>query len=242
MLNKKLFYAATILVAFLFLSTVSNINAYYIITPPTNIVFNLGESFNIQDVYTGLNLTFLVTSGSLQGSAAITLDNFGGNITIIPSANGIITVNTNGYAGALMLFVDDGVYLSGAYFFSGDTCVISWIYTSPSTSPTPTPGVPYPNTINTDYLWQYLNNYDFIGFIIACWTVSLGESFYVIIGLIGSLAVYIRMKNLIVLCVIWILLGSFYVALIPVASPIIYLFFALGIAGLLFKVLGESKY
>jgi hypothetical protein len=42
--------------------------------------------------------------------------------------------------------------------------------------------------------------------------------------------------------VMWFVLGSFWVAVIPFVSPIIYLLFIFGVAALLFKLFGESKY
>jgi len=100
----------------------------------------------------------------------------------------------------------------------------------------------YERSIDTDYLWQFLYNYDIIGFIVACWTIDLGESFFVIISMIVTLSFYIKLKNLMVMAVMWFLLGFMWIAFIPVASPIIFLLFILGLASLVFKIFGESKY
>ena len=100
----------------------------------------------------------------------------------------------------------------------------------------------YERSIDTDYLWQFLYNYDIIGFIIACWTIDLGESFYVIISMIVTLSFYIKLKNLTVMAVMWFLLGFLWIWFIPVASPIIFLLFIFGLASLVFKIFGESKY
>lgn len=110
-------------------------------------------------------------------------------------------------------------------------------------TPTPIP-TPYefPNDIDSDYLWQYFNNGDLIGFIIACWTVDLGESFYVIISMIATLALYIRTKNLPVMIAMWFCLGFLWVGLLPMASPIILLLFIFGIASLAVYAYMMSKY
>ncbi len=55
-------------------------------------------------------------------------------------------------------------------------------------------------------------------------------------------SIYIRLKSLPVMIVMWFVLGSFWVAVIPFVSPIIYLLFIFGVAALLFKLFGESKY
>lgn len=106
--------------------------------------------------------------------------------------------------------------------------------------------VPFPQvygeSIDTDYLWQFLYNYDIVGFVVACCTADLGESFYVIISMIVTLAFYIKLKNLTVMAVMWFILGFLWIGFIPILSPIIYLLFVFGLASLVFKIFGESKY
>ena len=91
-------------------------------------------------------------------------------------------------------------------------------------------------------MWQYLNNYDIVGFVVAAWTVDLGESFYVIISMILTLALYIRLKNLPVMIAMWFTLGTLWVGLIPMASPIILLLYVFGFVSLAFYLYGVSKY
>lgn len=100
----------------------------------------------------------------------------------------------------------------------------------------------YDNSINSDWMWQYLNNYDIVGFVVAAWTVDLGESFYVIISMILTLALYIRLKNLPVMIAMWFTLGTLWVGLIPMASPIILLLYVFGFVSLAFYLYGVSKY
>ena len=113
---------------------------------------------------------------------------------------------------------------------------------TPTVPPTPIPTTyPFHNGINTGSLWQYLNNLDFAGFIIACWTMNLGQSFFVILALIVSIAIYVRYQNLIVIGAMWIVLGSIFIVWIPIVAPFIIFAFVMGIGSLLFKVLGEPK-
>jgi hypothetical protein len=100
----------------------------------------------------------------------------------------------------------------------------------------------YTDSINSDWMWQYLNNYDIVGFVVAAWTVDLGESFYVIISMILTLALYIRLKNLPVMIAMWFTLGTLWVGLIPMASPIILLLYVFGFVSLAFYLYGVSKY
>ncbi len=100
----------------------------------------------------------------------------------------------------------------------------------------------YAQSIDSSWMWQYLNNGDLIGFIIAAWTVDLGESFYVIISMILTLGLYIRLKNLPVMIAMWFCLGTIWIALIPVLSPIILLLYVFGFVALAFYLYGVSKY
>jgi len=100
----------------------------------------------------------------------------------------------------------------------------------------------YTESINSDWMWQYLNNMDFVGFVIAAWTVDLGETFYIIISMILTLALYIRLKSLPVMIAMWFTLGTLWVGLIPMASPIILLLYVFGFVALAFYLYGVSKY
>jgi len=116
----------------------------------------------------------------------------------------------------------------------------------PSITPSPNPQDPVPNpvwtwSIDTTPLWQPLLAWDFAGFILGCWTYSLGGSFFYILVLIISIALYIRYQNLTVLIVLWFIVGSLYAALIPLAGPVGISFIIFGFAGLLYKALAEPK-
>jgi hypothetical protein len=94
----------------------------------------------------------------------------------------------------------------------------------------------YPNTINIASLWQYLNNWNLLGFLVACWTVSLGSTFYLIISLMMGTAVYLRTKNIAAASILWLLLGWLFVGLIPQAIAVMWLLIVLGAFGLLYKL------
>ena len=116
----------------------------------------------------------------------------------------------------------------------------------PSVTPSPNPQDSVPNpvwtwSIDTTSLWQPLLAWDFAGFVFGCWTYSLGGSFFYILVLIISVALYIRYQNLTVLIVLWFIIGSLYAALIPLAGPVGISFIIFGFAGLLYKALAEPK-
>jgi hypothetical protein len=115
-------------------------------------------------------------------------------------------------------------------------------YASPSPSPqtnpsaTPIASPVFVSSISSSPLWQYLYAYDFAGFVIATWTFSLGQSFFVIVAFIVSLAIYIRYQNLIAVSIIWIVLGSVFVVWIPMVTPFIIFAFAFGFGSLIYKI------
>ena len=119
------------------------------------------------------------------------------------------------------------------------TTVFTMTYTYASTSPKPNPTYPY--SINTDPGWQFIYGWDFVGFIIYCWTASLGESAFVLWAMAIVGAIYIRTRNLSAMVAMWFLLGSTFIIFIPAASPLIYLLFVFGIAGVMYKVFQWSS-
>lgn len=222
------------------LPLLSTVKADNITTVYSGIIeWDAGKIVYVQDVSNVIDIGVSVVDGDLNATLSVTLSSVGGTIIITPSTSGHLeVVYVPNVPLAFIIKVNNNAYTGIFAFNSGFSYVISWVY--PYVGPTTPPY--FPNSINTDYLWQYLNNYDFIGFLIACWTVDLGESFYVIISMIVTLALYIRLKNLTVMTIMWFLLGGIWVALIPFTSPIILLLFILGIGALLFKLYGESKY
>ena len=171
-----------------------------------------------------------------------------GTITLGASSNFTVTP----FPAYASIVLNSTVGAKVAYEFNftdnaGNSASTGWMYLTTTGAATPTPAptstpLTFTTSIDTSVLWQYLNNYDFVGFIIACWTINLGESFYVIISMIATIGLYIRMKNLPVMIAMWFCLGFLWIGLIPMASPIIFLLIILGIASLLFYLYGLAKY
>lgn len=169
------------------------------------------------------------TVSSYQINAYLSGNPVGSNFT---TASGSFTGLANGtYTFAC--------YITGEQGTSNYQTVVFTVAIPPEAEPTPTPV--YLNDINSDWLWQYLYNYDFVGFVIACWVADLGESFYVIVSMIITLALYIRLKNLPVMIAMWFLLGGLWIVLLPMASPVILLLMIFGIASLLIYIFMLSK-
>ena len=104
---------------------------------------------------------------------------------------------------------------------------------------TSSPGLP---SLNVNWIWQYLFAGDFIGFFGALLMMTFGtlDLAVGVISMMFFVPLYLRTKSLLLLCITWILLGSFLIALMPIVSSIAVLFMGLGIAGLLYRLFRPS--
>lgn len=99
--------------------------------------------------------------------------------------------------------------------------------------------VPYEfSEISIGALWTYLFDGDFIGFFFGLLLMTFtAESIGIgLITMIFLVALYLRTGSLLLLCVAWLLVGSFLIVLIPAVSALAILFMALGITGLLWQL------
>lgn len=98
--------------------------------------------------------------------------------------------------------------------------------------------------VNVDTYWLFLQEGDFLGAVQAL-LVSTFLSFEAAIAMIVMLfmiPIYLRTKSLLLLSILWILIGSFFVVAVPMASGIGILFIALAIGGLLWRLFRPSGY
>ena len=86
--------------------------------------------------------------------------------------------------------------------------------------------------LSVDPLWQYILEGDFLGFIVACYTLLMGEGFYAYVMLIAFGILYIRTRSLALVSVAWTVIGSFFIVLAPLASPFVVILWIFGIAGI----------
>lgn len=97
-------------------------------------------------------------------------------------------------------------------------------------------------SVSVTPFWQFLYAGDMIGFFSGLLAVSF-SSLDVALGMISlvfMVPLYLKTKSLLLLCIVWILLGSFLVVAMPVISPLAILFVSLGIAGLIYKLFRPS--
>jgi len=200
-------------------------------------------------------LTFYF-DGTLQLSGDYLLviaanNNFLSNFDDVPPCLQVVVQNSTADAVSMYQFRGGQVNATDPalkmwYIIRGADAALPTPSPVPPVTPSPNPQDPVPNpvwtwSIDTTSLWQPLLAWDFAGFILGCWTYSLGGSFFYILVLIISIALYIRYQNLTVLIVLWFIVGSLYAALIPLAGPVGISFIIFGFAGLLYKALAEPK-
>jgi hypothetical protein len=134
---------------------------------------------------------------------------------------------------------------SGSFSYSGNS-----IFVTPSGNLTleidfyeasSPPPVTLPS-LSVNWIWQYLFEGDFVGFINAMLITSL-NSLSIAMGIIAMLflvPLYIRTQSLMLLCIVWLLLGVFLIVLMPEVSGLAVVFMALGISGLFWRLLRPS--
>lgn len=92
--------------------------------------------------------------------------------------------------------------------------------------------------VDINSLLQFLWEGDFLGFIQAVYVASFQNSdvFYGVLTLLFTAPLYIRTKSVILVSIIWVLLGGFFITLMPIVSGLALLLMIFGVAGLLFQV------
>jgi hypothetical protein len=100
-----------------------------------------------------------------------------------------------------------------------------------------------PDTLNIGNFWTFLYAGNLLGFFRAIYVSAFGleDVLYACLVLLFIIPVYLRTKSLWLICVLWVMLGGFALALMPVVSPFALVFLALGIGGILYKLV-RSRY
>jgi hypothetical protein len=93
-------------------------------------------------------------------------------------------------------------------------------------------------TVNNNWLWIFLYQGDFLGFFQAMFLSAFGmvDLVYGVLCLVLLVPLYIRTKSLLLICVLWIMIGGFFIALMPAVSALAILFMILGVGGLLWRI------
>lgn len=197
---------------------------------PFSMDFKTNEAFAYQDLYNSATFTFTITDGNLTGAATLDTTNLGGTLVIIPDTAGTITLTSN--LSNYTLTVNGNVVLSNIIHFSASVATtISWVY---NTVINPD----YPSTLNVRPFWQFLFAGNLLGFFSAIFLWSFIQQ-DILVGAICMLflvPIYIKTRSLLLLSILWILLGGFFIAAMPAVSGLAIVFLILGVGSVFWKL------
>lgn len=105
----------------------------------------------------------------------------------------------------------------------------------------PAGGVPLP-FVDVSNFWLFLTEGNFLWFIqgYLVRTFLNIETAIALLVMLFMVPIYLRTRSLLLLCVLWLLIGSFIIAAFPIASGLAVLFIVLAIAGLLYRLFRGS--
>ena len=168
-----------------------------------------------------------------------------GNIPILVSSNADL-VYYNVYNGSTWMYVNttytgattltglpDGSYMFYAAATTGNLTTTQNINFTVGYGPFS--ALP---ALNTDAFWLFYYEGDFLGAFQAAFIatfVSVDAAVAVIIMLF-MLPLYLRTKSLLLLSIVWILIGSFLIVAVPLASGVAVLFIILAVGGLFWRL------
>lgn len=98
--------------------------------------------------------------------------------------------------------------------------------------------------INMDAFWLFLYEGNFLGMVQSYLTTSFLnlQTAIALVAMLFLVPLYLRTKSLMLICVLWILLGGFFIAALPMASGIAVLFMTLGIGGMVWRLFRGTTY
>jgi hypothetical protein len=179
-------------------------------------------------------LVFTVSDGNLTGFASINTAATSGSLTVTPEYTGsltfIVPTNCTLYLNGVKL-VGDLVRYSSASF------TVSWTFPQVALI---TPQ--YPDTLNVMPFWQYLFSGNLLGFFqaIFLWSFILQDILYGAVCMLFLVPIYLKSRSLLLLSILWILLGSFFIVAMPAVSGLAIVFLILGVGSVFWRLVHPS--
>jgi len=92
--------------------------------------------------------------------------------------------------------------------------------------------------VTIEVLLQYLFEGDFLGLLQAIYVSAFqsADLFYGFLTLLLTSPIYLRTKSLLLLCILWILIGGFLIATMPLLAGLAIFLMVFGLGTMLFKV------
>ena len=87
-------------------------------------------------------------------------------------------------------------------------------------------------------LLQFLYEGDWLGFLQAVYSAAFGSAdiFYAVAIMAFMAPLYIRTKSLMLVCILWILIGTALIAAMPLLSNLAVFLMVCGLAGVIYKL------
>lgn len=190
--------------------------------PPKNPVLSISRPQNMTYVTSTVSVHVLVENADAvwfnvrNGSGWVFPYNFsyGGPTSVVGLSDGV-------YVFHVFAANSKGGYATASIMFSVDSQA----------------GAQLPE-LNHSLLWIFLFEGNFLGFLQAYFvhTFFNVQVAFALIILLFMVPIYLRTKSLLLLCILWILLGSFFIVSLPLASGIAIVFIVLGVGGLFYKL------
>jgi len=133
---------------------------------------------------------------------------------------------------------ETGVYTCYAWAISNDSYVavdtVEFMVDVDATLP----------SVNMDAFWIFFYEGNFLGGVQSYFISSFLnlETAIALIAMLFLVPLYLRTKSLVLICILWIMLGGFFIAAMPMASGLAVLFMALGVGGLVWRLFKSSAY
>ena len=92
-------------------------------------------------------------------------------------------------------------------------------------------------------LMQYFYDGDYFGFIQAVYVSAFqsADILYAVLILLFTVPLYIRTKSLLLMCILWIMLGSLVIVATPLVSGFALFLVAFGVAGVFYRLYRSVK-
>jgi len=91
-----------------------------------------------------------------------------------------------------------------------------------------------------EFLQNLLAN-DWLQWIIAMYVSPLGQFFYLFVAILIWVPLYIRTQSLAIPMLVWLLLGGFFISLMPIIAPVAVVISVIGAAGLILSMIVKTK-
>jgi hypothetical protein len=99
-----------------------------------NLYYATNDSFTVWSIYPVGHINFTVTSGNLNGTAKLNMDEFTGTFIIAPTTNGYLKITAT---SNIDVYINNALYTASFGYSSGTLFTVTWEMHTPSPSNSP---------------------------------------------------------------------------------------------------------